>query len=142
MGLDLCCNDVHQRCGSYSFFHRICYLLVCGLKEYLETETTNNDDKIDYLCSLLFSNKERVQYNNFDYDLHFKFDIKGLGGFFPFIFHSDSNGTLSSGEAEQFMRTFDIVKDYIDSELKDNDEFYLQPVFSESIDSGNDIHFC
>jgi hypothetical protein len=140
MGLDLICGSVSERCGSYSYVHEIRYLLLCALKEYLEMETRNYNERVDYLC-LLITKENTIQYDKADPTKHVLFHKKKLNGFFPFIFHSDCNGSLSSYEAKQFLKTFDIVKDYVDYSLKYDDKFFLDSIFRESISSGQEIHF-
>lgn len=140
MGLDLICGSVSERCGSYSYVHEIRYLLLCALKEYLEMETTNYNEKVDYLCQLI-TKENTIQYDKSDPTKHVLFYKKKLNGFFPFIFHSDCDGSLSSYEAKQFLKTFDIVKDYVDYSLKYDDKFFLDSIFRESISSGQEIHF-
>ena len=140
MGLDLICGSVSERCGSYSYVHEIRYLLLCALKEYLEMETTNYNEKVDYLCQLI-TKENTIQYDKADPTKHVHFYKKKLNGFFPFIFHSDCDGSLSSYEAKQFLKTFDIVKDYVDYSLKYDDKFFLDSIFRKSISSGQEIYF-
>lgn len=140
MGLDLICGSVSERCGSYSYVHEIRYLLLCALKEYLEMETTNYDEKVNYLCQLI-TKENTIQYDKADPSKHALFYKQKLNGFFPFIFHSDCDGSLSSYEAEQFLKTFDIVKDYVDYSLKYDDKFFLDTIFTESVDCDQEIYF-
>ena len=51
-------------------------------------------------------------------------------------------GYLSSHEAKEFMQTWEITKEYMDTTLKDYErKFYLEYIFKESIRSGENIHF-
>ena len=142
MGLDLYCNGISEKCGSYSSVQKIRYLLLVGLKFYLETEHGQEDDAIDYIISLLGIQNE-ILYRNFSEKSNSVLRKLNIYGFFPFIFHSDCDGSLSSYDAKQFMKTWNITKDYMEEELKDFDgNFYLQSIFEESIDSCEEIRFC
>lgn len=143
MGLDLICGDIHMKCGSYSSIQKIRHELLVGVKYYLEYFFPEKEDLIDYLCSLL-KEKDRIQYHKEDRNKNRELGDLYLDGFFPFIFHSDCDGSLSSYHAKQFLETWDIIEEYIESPLlKEKDRtFYLNDIFQESIRSGEDIQFC
>ena len=143
MGLDLICGDTNVKCGSYSSVQKIRYELLVGVKYYLESFFPEKEELIDYLCSLL-KEKDTIQYHKEDPRKNRKFGELFLDGFFPFIFHSDCDGSLSSYHAKQFLETWDMIEEYIDSPLlKEKDRtFYLNNIFQESIDTGEDIQFC
>ena len=143
MGLDLICGNIHIKCGSYSSVQKIRYELLVGLKYYLEYFFPEKDTLIDYLCSLVIE-KDKVQYHKEDSKKNREFQELFLHGFFPFIFHSDCDGYLSSYEAKQFLETWDIIEEYIDSSLlKEKDRsFYLEEIFQKSMKTGEDIRFC
>lgn len=141
MGLDLICNEVGQKCGSYSGVQKIRHLLLCGLKYYVETKHPEEDKLIDYLVSLV-SIKNEVQYHKLSPEFQGQLNKLKLDGFTEFIWHSDYDGILTSYDVEKFMRTWNITKDYMDYELKDGDDFYLNSVFNECIESNENICFC
>lgn len=148
MGLDLICNDKSQKCGSYSSVQQIRYFLLLSLKDYLEMEVVNEIDPhrkdvmVEYIINLI-GDKNKINYQKENNPGKQIFKIYNIAGFFPFIFHSDSQGTLNSLEAKEFMETYELVENYISSKLKNNDgTFYLNSIFKESIDSFCDIHFC
>ena len=143
MGLDLIWGDTNLKCGSYSSVQKIRYELLVGLKYYLESFFPEKEELIDYLCSLL-KEKDTIQYHKEDPRKNRKFGELFLDGFFPFIFHSDCDGFLTSYNAKQFLETWDIVEECIDSSLvKEKDgSFYLNDIFQKSIDLCEDIRFC
>lgn len=141
MGLDVACGDVSAKVGSYENVQRTHYLLLVGLKEYLETETENYNEKVDYLSDLI-EKPHTVQYQKRNFMKNILFMRDELDGFFPFIFNIGDYGTMSSGEAKRFLETFDIVKDYLHHDLKYDDDFYLDFVFQEAIDTSSDLTFC
>ena len=148
MGLDLICNYKSQNCGSYSSVQQIRYLLLITLKDYLEIEVVNEIDPlkkdimVEYIINLI-RDKNKIDYEKENHPGKHIFNIYNIAGFFPFIFHSDSKGSLNSLEAKEFMETYELVKDYIPDQLKNTDgSFYLNSIFEESIDSFCDIYFC
>lgn len=142
MGLDLTCGNVHIKCGSYSSVQKIRYQLLVGLKYYLESFFPEKENLIHYLCSLV-KKKDTVQYHKEDSSKNRELGELFLNGFFPFIFHSDSDGCLTPYEAKQFLETWDIVEECIDCPLvKEKDRsFYLYHIFKESIKTGEVIRF-
>lgn len=142
MGLDLSCNGLSAKCGSYVRVQKIRRLLLEGIKFYIEMEYPNENDAIDYIC-MLFGDKNQIVYENFCFEKNqILARINGLDGFLPFIHHSDNSGSLSSQEAKKFMQTWEITKEYMNDELKDFErKFYLEFIFLESIQSREDINF-
>lgn len=140
MGLDIACGDLTLKVGSYENVEKIHYLLLVALKDYLEFETEDYDQKVDYLCEII-KKKNCIQYDKISERKNFLFWRDELDGFFPFIFDSELSTTMSDYEAKRFLQTFDIVKDHVHQSLKFVNEFYLSSVFQESIDSGNEITF-
>ena len=142
MGLDLYCNGKSEKCGSYNMVQTIRYLLLVGLKYYLETEHMDKEEEIDYIVSLL-GKSNQVVYEKYCSVKNSKLKVLGVYGLLPFIFHSDCDGRLSSYEAKIFMDAWEKTKEYMDDSLKYyNDEFYLQDIFEESIESDEEICFC
>ena len=140
MGLDIACGDLTLKVGSYENVEKIHYLLLVALKDYLEFETEDYDQKVDYLCEII-KKENCIQYDKISNRKNFLFWRDELDGFFPFIFDSELSTTMSDYEAKRFLQTFDIVKDHVHQSLKFVNEFYLSSVFQESIDSGNEITF-
>jgi len=142
MGLDLYCNGVSQKVGSYTNVQKIRYLLLAGIKYYLEMEHDEHENEIHYIMSLM-GKRNQVLYNNYSHGKTMELGPLKVKGLFSFILHSDSDGTLCSYEAKEFLKSWNIVKDYMDEELKDyDDNFYLHSVFQESVDSDETITFC
>jgi hypothetical protein len=143
MGLDLYCNGVSQKVGSYQSVQRIRYLLLVGMKYFVEMMFPDKKSEIDYLTSLL-GNNENIRYEKYSVEKCAAFRCLGIAGFFPFIFHSDHDGFLTSYEAGSFVDAWDLAEDYMDEQhLKDYErKFYLHSVFQESIDSDKNISFC
>lgn len=140
MGLDIACGDLSLKVGSYENVEKTHYLLLVALKDYLELETENYDEKVDYLCDLI-KNKNCIHYDEISKTKNLLFMKDELDGFFPFIFDSEYTTTMCDYEAERFLHTFDIVKDYVHPSLKNEDDFYLSSIFEESVESGNSITF-
>ena len=140
MGLDIACGDLTLKVGSYENVEKIHYLLLVALKDYLEFETEDYDQKVDYLCEII-KKKNCFQYDKISNRKNLLFWRDELDGFFPFIFDSELSTTMSDYEAKRFLQTFDIVKDHVHQSLKFVNEFYLSSIFQESIDSGNEITF-
>ena len=57
MGLDIACGDLTLKVGSYENVEKIHYLLLVALKDYLEFETEDYDQKVDYLCEIIKKKK-------------------------------------------------------------------------------------
>lgn len=142
MGLDIACGENIAKVGSYENVARIHFLLLAGLKEYMESEQESADDeRIDYLCDIL-QGKNGICYEKINFQKNLLFSRDNLNGFFSFILHSNhETGLLDSSDARDFLETFDLVKDYLDEELKFNNEFYLNDIFQESVTTGEPIHF-
>ena len=141
MGLDLSCNGVLAKCGSYKNVQVIRRKLLEGLKFYIEMEYHAEKDTVEYIISL-FSKTKEICYQNFSQQGNQRLSELGLDGFIPFIYHNDNMGYLSSHEAKEFMQTWEITKEYMDTTLKDYErKFYLEYIFKESIRSGENIHF-
>lgn len=131
MGLDLTCGKISMRYGSYSSIPKIHYHLLAGIKFYIEMVFPEEEKKINYLTSLL-KEKNTLQYKNLNFRDMVELGDLCLDGFNSFILH-DFQGTMSSGEAELFLETWDIVEDYIDSSIKNEErKFFLYDVFKES----------
>jgi len=140
MGLDLTCNDLDVKCGSYSRVQEVRYLLLCALKDYVKNQHSDNVDLINYLQSLL-DKKMEINYEKYNEEYQKKLNDLNIGGFTSFIWHSVSDGYLSPYQANKFMQTWNIIKNFADKELKYGQDFYLDDIFTESIDSGKDIIF-
>lgn len=164
MGLDIVCNDISARVGSYSNVHVLRYNLLTAIKKYLENiiqkyqieisndkefndeETTNKmadliiaEPLVEYLNELTENNK--INYDAFNNERNNQLSFFNLEGFMTFINHSDCDGSYD--DATDFIKTYELVKDYVDENYKNEDNtFYLNEVFNESAESGNNIYFC
>lgn len=139
MGLDALCNDTYARCGSYSYVDEMHMHLLIALKDYLELEECDvqeKDEMVSILVELLAQDdfylpckKESLFWRN------------NLDGFFPLIAIHDQ-GHMSSYEAQRFLETYDIVREYIHHSLQDkNTNFYMQYIFEEAVKSDESITF-
>jgi len=140
MGLDAWCNDVYARCGSYSFVTKMSFHLLVALKDYLELDECDFPEKeemIEILVELLA--KDDFHLSQKKRNLFWQND---LDGFFPLI-EMEDQGYMSSYEAERFLKTYDIVREYIHHSLQDkNTEFYMKTILEEAVTSGETITFC
>ena len=164
MGLDIVCNNISARVGSYSSVHVLRYNLLIAIKKYLENmiknykaeipngqefedeETTNKmadliiaEPLVEYLNELTENNQ--INYDAFNKEKNNHLGFFDLDGFMTFIEHSDCDGSYD--DANDFIKTYDLVKDYVDENYKNEDNsFYLDEVFNESAESGTNIYFC
>ena len=164
MGLDIVCEDSSARVGSYTNVHLLRYNLLIAVKKYLQNKIKNykseiSDDQdyqnneitnnmsdliivlplIAYLDELTENNE--INYGAFNKEKNEELGFFDLEGFMSFINHSDCDGVYD--DADCFLVTYEIVKEYIDDNYKNEDgDFYLEEVFRKSIDTGNTIYFC
>ena len=142
MGLDIVCINSSQKVGSYSRVQTIRYELLCGLKFYIEMILPTETKLIDYMVSLV-EKKNSVQYKQYSLEMERRLGKYSLDGFSAFVYHSDSDGYLTSYEAKQFLNTWKKTNSYMEDTIRCKDgRFYLQDVFEESIFSGENISFC
>lgn len=154
MGLDLCCGSVSIRVGSYSSVHRVRNYLIQSIINYLKATSENKSN--NNLCDLvdISAKKELLELldkvivdDDINYDklenVQMELSLINLNGFTCFINHSDCDGMIDSTDADDFIKTLNIVKDYMDkSYYHEDDEFYLKEIFEESSNTGEDIWFC
>ena len=140
MGIDISCGNKMMKCGSYSSIQRIQYHLLCGIKFYIEVIFPDDEEIINYLCSLL-KEKNTIQYNKLNLQKFSKLSGYSLGGFEFFFFHP-MEGPIASEQIELFLDTWDIVQDYIDSSIKNEErKFICDYIFQESKSSGKPVIF-
>ena len=139
MGLDLDCNGLSVRVGSYGSVRYVRHFLIDAIKKYIEASNEfNNRDKtvlLEGIEKCYTDNTEIGSLNLKDY---------GLNGFECFIHHSDCDGIIRPYDASDFVDLCDKLNDYFDktSHYFDDDKFYLYDIFKESANSGEDIIFC
>jgi len=69
--------------------------------------------------------------------------LLNLNGFTCFINHSDCDGMIDSFDASEFIKTLNIVENYMNKEVYfEDNQFYLKNIFIESSETGDDIVFC
>ena len=142
MGLDIICLHSSQKVGSYNRVQSVRYELLCGLKFYIEMILPMETELIEYMVNLV-KEKNSVQYKQYSLEMERRLGKYSLGGFSAFVYHSDSDGSLTSYEAKQFLKTWKKTETYMGDMLRcKNGRFYLQDVFEESIFSGENIYFC
>jgi hypothetical protein len=142
MGIDAYCEGIYARFGSYSFVSQMKFHLIVALKDFLELDPEFEYGKKDELISILVDSlSEGDEYYHLPFEKQHAFYRKNLDGFFPFIIMQDQ-GEITSYEADRFLQTFDIVKDYVHHSLLDeNDNFYLDEIMKLSKESGESITF-
>ena len=139
MGLDLMCNEVSQRCGSYKLYENMKYELMLAILKYVKANLSSDIDLISYLEEV--TSNETVNYDKFDDGKSFGLILNRLDGF-KSIMIKGNPPYIDSFQAENFLETFEIVKDYVDDFYKNNDNnFYLHEVFNESKTTGEEIYF-
>jgi len=172
MGLDLDCNGLSVRVGSYGSVRYVRHFLIDAIKKYIETADEFNgeftgeftDELIDEftgeftdeICETLYSKGQFSHYKDslleglsLCYTDCAKIDYLDLrhydlNGFECFINHSDCDGYIRSYDAYAFVNLCDKLYDYFDktSHYFDDGKFYLYDIFKESANSGEDIIFC
>jgi hypothetical protein len=154
MGLDLCCGSVSIRVGSYTSVHRVRNFLIESLIRYLEItsegkSTDNVYDLVDFNAKKdLLSLLKRVIINgeidyNYLSEITPELSLLNLNGFTCFINHSDCDGMIDSFDASEFIKTLNIVENYMNKEVYfEDNQFYLKNIFIESSETGDDIVFC
>ena len=141
MGLTLYCNQKSQKCGSYSNAQRIRYLLLKGLETYYKVCRSLDYDVLVYLENLTKKENE-VQYGIYDKKIHEKMRESQVDGFTTFIFHSDHDDVLYDFQVKSFLNTWKITQSFMSNDLKGEDnDFFLQEIFHESIYTGSTIIF-
>ncbi len=154
MGLDLCCGSVSVRVGSYSSVHRVRNYLIQSIINYLKATSENESNNNLYDLVNISAKKEllellgkviiddEINYDNLE-KIQMELSLINLNGFTCFINHSDYDGMIDSSDADDFIKTLDIVKDYMDTSCYHEDnEFYLKEIFEESSKTGETIWFC
>lgn len=140
MGIDISCGDQVMRFGSYSSLSRIYYHLLSGIKFYLEIMFPEDEKKIHFLCTIL-KEKNTIQWNKLNFQTLSELSEYSLDGFNSFIFHP-MEGQISSDEIDLFLDTWDLVEEYIDSSIKNEErKFFLHDIFQKSQDTRFPIIF-
>lgn len=118
--------------------------------EYM-VETFN--ECYNYLKSLLNENvdennlfSERINYDNFNMTESNKLKLFGLYGIIPVVYHSDCDGSLTYGEAYDFMQVLKKIFIFIDKSDFDDEivklrRYHMYKVFNECIKTKENIIF-
>ena len=139
MGLDLMCNEVSQRCGSYKLYENMKYELLMAVLKYVKANLSSDVDLISYLEEITLN--EVVNYDKFDKCKSFGLILNSLDGFNSIIIEGNPH-CIDSFQAENFLKTFELVKNYVDDIYKNDDNnFFLYEVFNESKETGEEIYF-
>ena len=145
MGLDLVCDDMHTRVGSYSTVQEIRKYLLLTVKNYImKTKDIYNFQKEDLIKEfnrILPDLDSNINYKDYEI-LSLKLKYFNLDGFDCFINHSDCQGFISSYQSYQFIKTLNIVKKYFDKNIYHYDnKFFLLDIFLKSSETEEDIYF-
>ena len=139
MGLDLMRNEVSQRCGSYKLYENMKYDLMMAVLKYTRDNISSDIPLIFYLEEITLNGV--INYDKFNDTKSLSLILNKLDGF-KSIMIKGKPPYIDSIQAESFLETFEIVKDYVDDFYKNDDNnFYLHEVFNESKTTGDDIYF-
>ncbi len=138
MGLDLDCDGMSVRVGSYSHVHDVRRYLIDTIKNYIEKSDDFLGDKEELLKDI------DECYTNYHKIMNLQLYLYDLEGFECFIYHSDCSGSIDSSDAYNFVKLCDKLKDYFDKDnfYYEGDNFYLYDIFKHSSETGEDIYFC
>ena len=153
MGLDLCCDNLEIRVGSYSTFHRLKIMFIYNAIYYLknEIERKKKEIKEDFddvyidimfmkdllknICKLVESEINNIDYSldNLDYQYYYENKEKfkdlgffGLNGLLTFVLCQDTNSMIDSIGAEDIYNFLKITtKDAIEYYQKINNKVTL-----------------
>lgn len=138
------CDGVMFSVASYGRLQNIHEQLLIAVKEYIEMEGTDlygNEKMVDLLVSVL-SNRNGIDRSKmFDLLECQEFSMHDLDGIFPFL-QIDEMGVMSAWQSKKFLKTYDLIKDYVDDSMKTKDRiFEIEEIFRFSVDNYEDIHF-
>lgn len=153
MGVDICCDDLDMRIGSYSTFHRIKIMFIYNAIYYLKNEIERKKkeviddfddiyidvmlmkDLLENICKLVESDVNNVKYSldNLDYQYYYENKEKfndlgffGLNGLVKFILCQDTNSMIDSIYAEDIYNFLKITtKDALEYYQKINNNVTL-----------------
>lgn len=138
MGLELVCDHINIRVGSYGNVKIVKSFLIDAIKKYITNSNIFFHDKDKLLEKINQSYEDYTIYENLNlYDYQ-------LNGFECFINHSDCSGYISSYDAWDFVNLCYKLNNYFDNNdfyFIDN-KFYLYDIFYYSSKTGQDIFFC
>jgi hypothetical protein len=138
MGLELVCDHINIRVGSYGNVKLVKSFLIDAIKKYITNSNIFFHDKDELLEKINQSYEDYTIYENLNL---YEYQLKG---FECFINHSDCDGYISSSDACYFVKLCNKLNDYFDKNdlyFIDN-KFYLYDIFYYSSQTGEDIFFC
>lgn len=147
MGLDLFCDGVSERVGSYGYVHVQRWAWICANRDYDccyldEQEKAVVEEKWNR-CLLRQGTLSPV----LDYE-YIRKTMKSdmLPGVFTFVYHSDADGYWSDSECQSMLEAIQKLRPFfkripqLKNEMDENDEYYLEPIFRHSSKTGASIH--
>lgn len=138
MGLELVCDNLSIRVGSYGNVKNVKSFLIDAIKKYIINSKNFFHDKDELL--------EKINQSYEDYTIYENLNLYNyeLNGFECFINHSDCSGCISSYDAYNFIKLCNKLNDYFEKNdfyFEDN-KFFLYDIFYHSYETGEDIFFC
>ena len=137
MGIDFTCGEIDVRCGSYKLFENLKIDLIHAIIKFLKS---NYDFEKDLILKL----ESCVSDDSLDYEklneVIDELNLYELDGF-RIILDPRTPPIIDTINAEYFMKSYDLVKEYVDEHFKlEDNKFYMYEVFEESINTGEDIY--
>lgn len=143
MGLDLFCNGISVRVGSYSYVHLLRTEWIKATIEYIKDKKLSND-LLDELNSWLLENQHiNINYQNISEKPSKLMTKYGLQGLHYFVSHSDCDGHFNSRQSTQILKTLELIYKYLDNP-DDNEnvqDYYLYEILKYSADNKARINF-
>ena len=137
MGIDFTCGEIDVRCGSYKLFENLKIDLIHAIIKFLKSNYDFEKDLILKLESCVSDDSLDYQKLNEVIDELNLYELDG----FRIILDPRTPSIIDTINAENFMKSYDLVKEYVDEHFKLEDNiFYMYEVFEESINTGEDIY--
>ena len=137
MGIDFTCGEIDVRCGSYKLFENLKIDLINAIIKFLKSNYDFEKDLILKLESCV--GDDRLDYEKLN-EVIDELNLYELDGF-RIILDPRTPSIIDTINAENFMKSYDLVKEYVGEHFKLEDNiFYMYEVFEESINTGEDIY--
>ena len=137
MGIDFTCGEIDVRCGSYKLFENFKIDLIHAIIKFLKSNYDFEKDLILKLESCI--SDDRLDYEKLN-EVIDELNLYELDGF-RIILDPITPPVIDTINAEYFMKSYDLVKEYVDEHFKlEDNKFYMYEVFEESINTGEDIY--
>jgi hypothetical protein len=137
MGLDLVCNNISIKMGSYSSVHRI---RQHWIQAYIQVHK-NEVQGIEML-------EKTIEKEDIDYELFSKvsLDCGNFQALCYFVYHSDSDGIWTWQESAYILTLLNSIKNVLKTiepeNFYDDEKYYLEEILNESWKTESDITFC